>query len=227
MASGSLGVCQPPKPRTLPAFPVLNLPSVRSPFPAGSLETPEIRSVTEVTRHARQRARAGGAGGGACGGRGGAGSRLTGAALGAAVGRRRSRGPGSEGRGAPRRRVPHSERGGGGGGVRPRALTPGRSVPPRRRAGAEGQAARAPRSASLSAPAEFSAARRDSGSREDAMPARPLPLRSRPSPELWSRPGGSHSDPAVGLGEGWCGRLWRGVLKYFCRAVVAKVMGCL
>lgn len=101
MASESLGVCQPPKPRTLPAFPVLNLPSVRSPFPAGSLETPEIRSVTEVTRHARQRARAGGAGGGACGGRGGAGSRLTGAALGAAVGRRRSRGPGSEGRGAP------------------------------------------------------------------------------------------------------------------------------
>lgn len=93
------------------------------------------RHGNDVTRTQRARARARGAGGGACGGRGGAGTRLTEAALGAAVGRRRSRGSGSEGRGL-RRRVP--SRSGTAAAVSGRALTPDRSVPPLTRAGGRG-----------------------------------------------------------------------------------------
>lgn len=151
------------------------------------------RHGNDVTRTQRARARARGAGGGACGGRGGAGTRLTEAALGAAVGRRRSRGSGSEGRGL-RRRVP--SRSGTAAAVSGRALTPDRSVPPLTRAGGRGGPGRQSPALGLSTSAEFFTARRDSGSREDTLPGCPLPLGSHPSPELRLQPGGSHPEPA-------------------------------
>lgn len=106
-----------------------------------------------------------------------------------------------------------------------RMLTPGRSVPPLSQAGGRGGPGRQSSALGLSSSADFFTARRYSGSREDTLPGRPLPLRSYPSTELWLQPGGSHPEPA------WVWGMVRAAVargfEYFYLVLEAKVMGCL